>query len=85
LQFILLNDGAQFTNHDRPANLDWGRDDETWVAARDIKTGEELTFDYREFGYNHESEWLLPLCQQHCPRAIAFEYERKLEWGEKKK
>ena len=25
----------------------WGSDDETWVAARNIEDGEEISFDYR--------------------------------------
>jgi hypothetical protein len=40
-------DGAQFTSHADTPNLRWGADDETWVAERNIKDGEEITFDYR--------------------------------------
>merc|ERR1719495_1382226 len=34
--YILLEDGAQYTNHGQPANLQWGENTETWVAAVDI-------------------------------------------------
>ena len=43
----MLDDGAQYTNHANTANLRWGSDDETWVAVRNIKDGEEITFDFR--------------------------------------
>jgi len=76
-KFIVLEDGAQFTNHGKPANLIWGTDDETWIAARNIESGEEITFDYREFGYNSDCDWLQPLCEKLCPRAMEFEYVLK--------
>ena len=43
----MLEDGAQFTSHADNPTLRWGADDETWVAERNIKDGEEITFDYR--------------------------------------
>lgn len=76
-KMIVLDDGAQFTNHANPANLTWGPDDETWVAAKDIETGEEITFDYRKFGYNSDCSWLRPICEKLCPRALEFEYVLK--------
>ena len=33
--------------------LRWGADDETWVADRNIKDGEEITFDYRSLDTWH--------------------------------
>ena len=56
----MLEDGAQFTSHADTPNLRWGADDETWVADRNIKDGEEITFDYRStsahFGRAMESD-----------------------------
>jgi len=72
-KFVALEDGAQYTNHGNPPNMIWGADDETWVAARDIEPDEELTFDYRKFGYNSDCDWLRPLCEKLCPRALEFE------------
>ena len=48
----MLEDGAQFTSHAATPTLRWGADDETWVADRDIKDGEEITFDYRSLDTN---------------------------------
>jgi len=74
-KFVVLEDGAQFTNHGTPPSMRWGPND-TWVAAHPIKAGEELTFDYEEFGLNLDSPWLRPLCESFCPKAIAFESVR---------
>jgi len=74
-KFVVLEDGAQFTNHGEPANMRWGPG-ETWVAAHPIKAGEELTFDYSEFGLNLDTPWLRPLCEKFCPKAIAYEAVR---------
>ena len=49
----MLEDGAQFTSHADTPNLRWGADDETWVADRNIKDGEEITFDYRSLDTFH--------------------------------
>eukprot|EP00090_Calanus_glacialis_P043666 TRINITY_DN7735_c0_g1_i1.p1 TRINITY_DN7735_c0_g1~~TRINITY_DN7735_c0_g1_i1.p1 ORF type:complete len:174 (-),score=49.28 TRINITY_DN7735_c0_g1_i1:118-639(-) len=78
-KFIVLEDGAQFTNHGSPGNITWGAGDETWVAVKDIQEGEELFFDYTKFGYNSECAWLRPLCERLCPRAVEFEYARRRE------
>jgi len=78
-KFIILEDGAQYTNHGTPANITWGEDDECWVAAQDIMAGEELLFNYNEFGYNSECDWIRPLCERLCPSAVEFEYARKRE------
>ncbi len=42
-------DKSFFVNHSRTPNLIAKDDGEYFVAARDIKTGEELTADYREY------------------------------------
>ena len=38
----------------------WGEDDETWVSTRNIKDGEEFSFDYRQFGQSSDCAWLEP-------------------------
>ena len=42
-------DKSYFVNHSRTPNLIVEDDGESFVAAHDIKTGEELTADYREY------------------------------------
>jgi len=59
-KFIVLEDGAQFTTHATNPNLRWGEDDETWVSVRNIKDGEEFSFDYRQFGQSCDCAWLEP-------------------------
>ena len=54
----MLEDGAQFTSHAATPTLRWGADDETWVADRDIKDGEEITFDYRSLDTYHLKYYL---------------------------
>jgi uncharacterized protein len=46
--FVLHGDFARFVNHSKKPNLlAQGPAFDDWVAARDIKAGEELTVDYR--------------------------------------
>ena len=46
----------------------WGEDDETWVSTRNIKDGEELSFDYRQFGQSSDCAWLEPFLAKLQPR-----------------
>jgi len=78
-KFIVLDDGAQYTIHSNQANLRWGSDDETWVATRDIKDGEEITFDFRQFGLNSDCDWLEPLFAKLHPSALEFESKLKAD------
>lgn len=49
-QYILCFDDARFLNHSDSPNLTSGDSaEEIDIAARDIKKGEELTVNYREF------------------------------------
>eukprot|EP00092_Neocalanus_flemingeri_P036917 GFUD01040188.1.p1 GENE.GFUD01040188.1~~GFUD01040188.1.p1 ORF type:complete len:172 (+),score=47.04 GFUD01040188.1:102-617(+) len=78
-KFIVLDDGAQYTNHAKEANLRWGSDDETWVAARNIKDGEEITFDHSQFGLNSDCGWLKSLFAKLHPSVLEVESKLKAD------
>lgn len=44
-KFVVVNDGSEYMNHSCDPNLGFSSDDEL-SAMRDIKAGEELTYDY---------------------------------------
>jgi SET domain-containing protein len=47
--YILCGDDARFLNHSNTPNLTGGEGYQVDVAARDIRSGEELTVDYYAF------------------------------------
>ncbi|MBM3261792.1 SET domain-containing protein [Candidatus Kaiserbacteria bacterium] len=56
LHYVLCADDARFVNHSDNPNThcteDSDDEDSATIASRDIKEGEELTEDYREFDTN---------------------------------
>jgi hypothetical protein len=44
-RYLLSSDGSEYMNHSCDPNTCW-IDDETMVASRDIRPGDEVTFDY---------------------------------------
>lgn len=48
--FVLGSDDDRFTNHSDDPAVRWG-DDECLVAVRDLHPGDEITCDYRDFGW----------------------------------
>ena len=51
-QLVMPGDLDMFTNHSFAPNVGYNAADDSFFALRDIRAGEELTNDYREF-----SEW----------------------------
>jgi len=47
--FCIGIDNDKYINHSENPNSIYQKESNTWIAARDIKKGEELTDDYREF------------------------------------
>jgi len=43
--YVVVSDNSKYMNHSCDPNT-WWRDDETLVAKREIKNGEEITYDY---------------------------------------
>jgi len=78
-KFIVLEDGAQYTRHATNPNLRWGEDDETWVSTRNIKDGEELSFDYRQFGQSSDCAWLEPFLAKLQPSVLEMKATTKSE------
>ena len=61
-KMVVLGDGAEYTNHSDTPNVDFGQDFETWVAAADIKKGEEMVINYNCFGHNIADTWKKGQC-----------------------
>lgn len=51
-RLVMPGDLDMFTNHSFAPNVGYKESDDSFFALRDIKAGEEITNDYREF-----SEW----------------------------
>lgn len=65
--YYLSVDNARFTNHSSSPNMTYYKETRAVIALRDIRCGEEMTEDYREydadFGDGPGSEdWVDPLC-----------------------
>lgn len=48
--FVLGSDDDRFTNHSDDPAIRWGANDDL-VAVRDLHPGDEITCDYRDFGW----------------------------------
>lgn len=48
--FVLGSDDDRFTNHSDDPTIRWG-DNDSLVAVRDLQPGDEITCDYRDFGW----------------------------------
>ena len=48
--FVLGSDDDRFTNHSDNPTIRWGDNDDL-VAVRDLRPGDEITCDYRDFGW----------------------------------
>lgn len=66
-------DDSRFMNHSATPTLVPMQDGETWLAARDIAVGEELTCDYRAFAEPDDPllAFLAPGDREACPIAPA--------------
>jgi SET domain-containing protein len=65
-EYVLNVDHERFTNHADNPNTIWSDEKDGMVAARDIKRGEEITCDYREF--DEDWQWKL---HHDTPRKVA--------------
>ena len=65
-EYVLNVDHERFTNHADAPNTVWSDEKGGMVAARPIKSGEEITCDYREF----DEDWKWKLMHD-TPRKLA--------------
>lgn len=69
--FIIVTDGSEYMNHSCDPNT-WWDGDETLVACRDIKAGEEVTYDYAtaEIDEGFRSKWECRCGAEDCRKVI---------------
>ncbi|MAK64150.1 MAG: SET domain-containing protein-lysine N-methyltransferase [Maricaulis sp.] len=65
--YLLDGDHARFLNHSDTPNLDFSAPDGSGVAVRDIRQGEEILCDYRQF---MDEFMLLPACSNGMAESI---------------
>jgi SET domain-containing protein len=65
-EYVLNIDHERFTNHSDTPNTIWSDDDGGMIAARNIRRGEEITCDYREF----DEDWKWKLNEDAPRKAV---------------
>lgn len=71
-KYILNRDNSQYMNHSCDPAL-WFLDDDTMIARRDIKPGEEITYDYSatEISPIYEDNWDCQCGSKNCRGRIS--------------
>mmetsp|Transcript_50230 Transcript_50230/g.98471 ORF Transcript_50230/g.98471 Transcript_50230/m.98471 type:complete len:578 (+) Transcript_50230:70-1803(+) len=61
-EMIELIGDCMFMNHDKVSVLEVAPDDRTWIAARDLKAGDEIVDNYSQY---ENPQWYIDLCKKY--------------------
>ena len=70
-KYIIVSDNSEYMNHSSNPNT-WWIDDDTLTALRDIRKGEEVTYDYAtaEVSEDFRSSWKCHCGAKNCRKII---------------